>query len=94
MEKWYGKTAIVTGAALGIGAAITKDFLKAGINVIGLDKLADKLEDLKHELKNEKGKMTTIECDVSDRRSVEAAFKQIENLFSVQILVNNAGVVR
>jgi NADP-dependent 3-hydroxy acid dehydrogenase YdfG len=93
MEKWCGKTAIVTGAAAGIGAAIVKDFAKAGINVIALDHQIERLRKLRKEIENEPGKMTAIDCDVSNRRSVEEAFKIIENSFDyVNILVNNAGI--
>jgi NADP-dependent 3-hydroxy acid dehydrogenase YdfG len=55
----------------------------------------ERLESLKKELENEAGKVTAIGCDVSDRKSVEEAFKTIEGSFeSVNILVNNAGIVR
>jgi NADP+-dependent farnesol dehydrogenase len=95
MEKWVGKTAIVTGASSGIGAAITRDFSKAGINVIALARRVEKLDKLKQELKDEPGRVTTIRCDVSDKKSVEVAFKVIESTFkTVNILVNNAGVIK
>jgi NADP+-dependent farnesol dehydrogenase len=95
MEKWRGKTAIVTGASSGIGAAIVRDLSRAGINVIALARRTERLESLKSELENEAGKVTAIGCDVSNRKSVEEAFKTIEGSFeSVNILVNNAGIVR
>lgn len=43
MEKWRGKSALVTGANSGIGAAITKRLLKLGMVVAGLDKQTDYL---------------------------------------------------
>jgi NADP+-dependent farnesol dehydrogenase len=95
MEKWQGKIAVVTGASAGIGAAIVKELSKAGINVIALARRAERLESLKKELENEPGKVTAIGCDVSDRKSVEKAFEEIEKNFGVvHILVNNAGVLR
>ncbi|KAG5678338.1 hypothetical protein PVAND_008023 [Polypedilum vanderplanki] len=57
MEKWFGKTAIVTGASAGIGEAIVKDFAKHGINVIALARRMEKLEALQEELKEAKGKI-------------------------------------
>lgn len=95
MEKWRGKTAIVSGASAGIGSAIVRDFANAGTNVIALARRLEKLESLKDELKNAPGKVTALKCDVSEKQSVEEAFKSIEQSHGViQILVNNAGVVR
>lgn len=95
MEKWVGKTAIVTGASSGIGAAIVRDFAKAGINVIALARRLEKLNALQEELESAPGKVTPLECDVADKESVEAAFKTIEESFGVvHILINNAGIMR
>jgi NADP-dependent 3-hydroxy acid dehydrogenase YdfG len=93
MEKWEGKTAIVTGASSGIGDAIARDLVKHGINVVALARRMDRLETLKEQLKDQKGKLIPIKCDVSDKASIDAAFEQIENeVGTVQILVNNAGI--
>lgn len=95
MEKWVGKTAIVTGASGGIGAAITKEFINAGINVIALDRRVDELKQLQKQLELASGKVTPLECDVTKKESVESAFKTIEGFEGgVHILVNNAGVIR
>lgn len=95
MEKWQGKTAVVTGASAGIGAAIVRDLARAGVNVVALARRVDKLEELKKELKDAKGKVFAFGCDVSDVKSVAAAFAYIEkNHGGTDILVNNAGIVR
>lgn len=95
MDKWQGKTAVVTGASAGIGAAIVRDLAKAGVNVVALARRVDKLEELKKELKTAKGKVTVYGCDVSDVKSVEAAFAFIEKtLGGTDILINNAGIVK
>lgn len=95
MEKWRGKNAVVTGASSGIGAAIVREFVNAGINVAALARGVEKLESLKQELKNAPGKVTVLACDVTDKNSVESAFKSVEEIFgTVQILVNNAGTGR
>ncbi|CAG9800071.1 unnamed protein product [Chironomus riparius] len=93
MEKWEGKTAIVTGASAGIGDAIVRDLVKYGINVVALARRLERLEKLKEQLKDAKGKVIPVKCDVSDKASIDAAFEQIEKeVGTVQILVNNAGV--
>lgn len=95
MDKWQGKTAVVTGASAGIGAAIVRDLVKAGVNVVALARRVDKLEELKKELKGAKGKVTPFGCDVSDLKSVEAAFAFVEKtLGGTDILINNAGIVK
>lgn len=95
VDKWVGKIAVVTGSSAGIGAAIFKDFAKNGINVIGLARRSERVESLIAELGSTKGKAYAYKCDVSDPKSVEEAFKWIEEKFGVvNILVNNAGIAR
>ncbi|CAG9800074.1 unnamed protein product [Chironomus riparius] len=93
MEKWSGKTAIVTGASAGIGDAIVRDFVKHGINVVAMARRMDRLESLRDQLKDEAGKVIPIKCDVADKASIDAAFEKIEKeVGTIQILVNNAGI--
>ena len=95
VDKWVGKIAVVTGSSAGIGAAIFKDFAKAGINVVGLARRSEKVEDLIKDLGVSKGKAYAYKCDVSDPESVKEAFKWIESKFGVvNILINNAGIIR
>lgn len=95
MDKWQSKTAVVTGASAGIGSAIVRALAEAGINAIALARRVDKLQSLQSDLKGAPGKVTALKCDVSDKLSVEEAFKSIEKSHgAIQILVNNAGVLR
>jgi NADP+-dependent farnesol dehydrogenase len=92
MEKWEGKVAVVTGASVGIGEAIVKELARNGINVVGLARRSEKIEEYASKLDNLKGKIYAYKCDVSDLESVKSSFKWIEEKFgSISILVNNAG---
>lgn len=95
VDKWVGKVAVVTGSSAGIGAAIFRDFIKAGITVIGLARRVEKVEELISEIGEKKGKAFAYKCDVSDPNSIKETFSWIESKFGVvNILVNNAGVSR
>lgn len=83
-----GKTAIVTGAASGIGAATVRAFVREGARVLG----ADIQDDLGAAIANETGALY-LHQDVSDegqwRQAVDTAFQRFGRL---DVLVNNAGM--
>ena len=84
-----GKTAVVTGAASGIGKAIAKAFIEAGASVLLCDLNAKALDDAAHEFgERAAGRVT----DVSDENQVEAAMRNAQDTFgSLDIVVNCAG---
>ncbi len=86
------KTALVTGAARGIGLAIAKRFLAEGWNVALLDSNADQLRDTMAALA-ESDKTLALMCDVSDPPAITAAVRQAAAHFGrLDALVNNAGI--
>lgn len=94
MEKWSGKFAVVTGASAGIGEAIVKDLAANGVNVIGLARRSEKIEEYSKNLGTVSGKVYARKCDISDLSSVKETFKWIEEKFgSIHILVNNAAIL-
>lgn len=95
MDRWRGKVAVVTGASAGIGAAIVKDLATAGLIVIGLARRADKIEQLKNELKDVSGEIHSYQCDITSEQSIKTAFNWIVEKFgAIKILINNAGIFR
>ena len=82
MAGLEGKTAVVTGASSGIGAAIARLLAANGARVAGGARRTDKLET---ELK--------LELDVTDAASCERFVEQaVERLGGLDVLVNNAGL--
>jgi NAD(P)-dependent dehydrogenase (short-subunit alcohol dehydrogenase family) len=83
------KTALVTGAARGIGLATTKTFLEDGWQVIMVDRDAPELEIASAGLSN----VHPIVADVSKEDQVAAMAGEVRDVFgSLDALVNNAGV--
>jgi len=87
-----GKTALVTGATGGIGAAIARVLHKAGATVAISGTRAAVLDELKAELGD---RVYVIACNLSDAADVEKLVPAAEAAMgSVDILVNNAGITR
>ena len=85
------KVAIVTGAAQGIGLAITNKFLADGYAVALIDIDAETLADTAAELQGQP--ILAVECDVSNAEQVQASIEKIAAHFGrIDSLVNNAGV--
>ena len=83
------KTAVVTGASIGIGRAIAKGLAAEGVRVVGVARRTDLLAELVKEVGS--GLITSFEQDVMAKDAAEniAAFAQKE-LGHVDILINNA----
>jgi 3-oxoacyl-[acyl-carrier protein] reductase len=91
----HGKSAIVTGAAQGIGAAVARAFAAAGARVCVADVALDRAETLAGELRAGGTEALAVRCDVSSRDQVDAMANSARKCFGrVDILVNNAGIVR
>jgi NADP-dependent 3-hydroxy acid dehydrogenase YdfG len=85
-----GRTAVVTGASRGIGAAISAALAGKGVRVVMIARNEVRLRDAARPLMG----AIPLTCDVSDPQSVEKAAKQIRKELggAPDILVNNAGI--
>ena len=93
--NFNGKTALITGASVGIGRAVAHLMAHNGAKVILLDINIDKLNSVKEELKEYAENVLIYKCDVSDETSVNETVKDAINKFgTVDILVNNAALWR
>ncbi|GGG56653.1 3-ketoacyl-ACP reductase [Hymenobacter glacieicola] len=93
MEALTGKTALVTGAGKGIGRAIAVALAKEGVQVALLARTESQLQEVAQEIAGFGGKAVALTADVADRAAVEAAVAQaLQELGSIDILINNAGI--
>lgn len=91
MQDLSGKTALITGASRGIGAATAQLFAEQGANVVLLARSAGEIEALATEIGP---KAMAMACDVSRFEDMAAAVESAQQRFgSVDILINNAGVI-
>ncbi len=87
------KTAIITGAASGIGRTAALRLAAEGASIYALDIEESGLRSLVSEIRNNKGTAEFMNCDVSDESSVKEAVANALSLFGkIDILVNVAGI--
>ncbi len=88
-----GKTAIVTGAASGIGLGIATALAEAGANVVMADIQKDAIEQAAHGLSGTNKRVMPVRVDVTQEQSVLDALAEAERAFGkLHIACNNAGV--
>ncbi len=89
-----GKTAVVTGAAKGIGKAIALAFAKEGCNIV-LNYRSSVSDETIKEIEDCGVKCLPVQGDVSNFNFASDLMKQVKNEFgSIDVLVNNAGITK
>ncbi|XP_061733362.1 dehydrogenase/reductase SDR family member 11-like [Nerophis ophidion] len=95
MERWRGRVALVTGASVGIGAAIAKELVSFGMIVVGCARDLDKLKSVAAECLSEghSGVLVPFKCDLTSEEDIASMFSAIKAQHKgVDVCINNAGV--
>ncbi|WP_454041690.1 3-oxoacyl-ACP reductase FabG [Cellulosimicrobium sp. Marseille-Q8652] len=89
------RTAIVTGGARGIGAAIARRLAADGLHVAVVDLREEQAAETAKRVEDDGGRAVAVGADVADATAVEAAVARVvDELGAPTVLVNNAGILR
>lgn len=89
---FQGKTAFITGGAIGFGRAFARALTEKGANVAIADIDTRTAERTAAELTAQGARVIAVPCDVADEREVDTAVgTTIEKFGGIDILINNAG---
>lgn len=92
MQRFEGKTVVVTGGGGGIGGATCRRFAKEGARVAVFDLNHEAAEKVAAEIRTHGGVAEAFACDITDRTTVDAAVYATESkLGPIDVLINNAG---
>ncbi|KAM6987505.1 dehydrogenase/reductase SDR family member 11-like [Tautogolabrus adspersus] len=95
MDRWRGRVALVTGASVGIGAAIAKELVRQGMKVVGCARDIEKLQKLAAECQSagHSGVFVPYKCDLSNEEEIVSMFSAIKSQHKgVDVCINNAGL--
>ncbi|KAJ8257051.1 hypothetical protein COCON_G00192030 [Conger conger] len=95
MERWKGRVALVTGASVGIGAAIARTLVQHGMKVVGCARNVEKIEKLSAECQSAgyPGTLVPYKCDLTSEEEILSMFSAVKTLHQgVDVCVNNAGL--
>jgi 3-oxoacyl-[acyl-carrier protein] reductase len=89
------RTAVVTGAARGIGAGVAKRLAADGLAVAVVDLDETSCESVVEEITSAGGRALAVGVDVCDEAAVQSAIEHVaQELDAPTVLVNNAGIIR
>lgn len=92
MKKLQGKVAVVTGASMGIGAAVSRELARQGCKLALIARGREGLDKVSGEIRAAGGHSQVFPCDMSDAEAVTLTVAAIEKTMGpIAILVNNAG---
>ncbi|XP_073674054.1 dehydrogenase/reductase SDR family member 11-like [Garra rufa] len=95
MNCWKGRVALVTGASVGIGAAVAKSLVQHGMKVVGCARNVKQIENLAAECVRSgfSGTLIPYECDLTVEDEILSMFTWIKDQhIGVDVCINNAGL--
>uniref|UniRef100_A0A8C1PH10 Dehydrogenase/reductase SDR family member 11 n=1 Tax=Cyprinus carpio TaxID=7962 RepID=A0A8C1PH10_CYPCA len=95
MDRWKGRVALVTGASVGIGAAIAKSLVQHGMKVIGCARNVEQIQKLAAECVSSgfSGTLIPYKCDLSVEDDMISMFSWIKVQHQgIDVCINNAGL--
>ncbi|MGW3401851.1 SDR family NAD(P)-dependent oxidoreductase [Streptomyces zhihengii] len=95
MNRFTGKTVLVTGAGSGLGRAIALAFATEGASVVAAGRTAPSLDETVGLIEAAGGTATAVTADVTDSGQLQNLVRQSVSRFgALDIAVNNAGILR
>lgn len=92
MTRFTDQVVFITGASSGIGAAASLEFAREGARVVLSARRADRLAAVKAEIDTLGGESLALECDVTDRGSIDRAVEAIVAAYGkIDVVLANAG---
>lgn len=94
-DELHGKSAIITGASRGIGAATARELASRGVRVVLAARSVEAIDCLAGEIRDAGGSAEALACDVAHWSQVEALAAQCRDAGDgrIDILINNAGLI-
>ncbi|XP_005932140.1 dehydrogenase/reductase SDR family member 11 [Haplochromis burtoni] len=95
MERWRGRVALVTGASVGIGAAVAVELVRLGMKVMGCARDVEKILKLAGDCQSagHPGVLVPFKCDLTKEEEILSMFAAIkEQHKGVDVCINNAGL--
>lgn len=91
--RFAGKTALVTGAGSGIGAATARRLAADGARVGLMSRTREELEEVEEQIRSAGGEAMTLVADITDSDALERGIEELADRYGgLELLVPNAGV--
>lgn len=91
MTDWSGKTALITGASSGIGAALARTLAEKGLRVLLTARREDRMLELAKEINGLRDRVVIFPADIAKPAERTRLFKAVSASYQVDVLINNAG---
>jgi NAD(P)-dependent dehydrogenase (short-subunit alcohol dehydrogenase family) len=89
------KVVLISGGSRGLGLVLARQICDEGGKVVLLARSRDELARAKTDLTARGGEVLTLECDLFERRQIQAVVAQtLERFGRIDILINNAGIIQ